>query len=251
MPLPTKPEEPTLINPTSLLLYGLPFTGKTTFLTQLPEPYLILDLDGTSKFMKCCSVLIGSLEELVQTMVEIRNAKNPYKYVAIDSISKLEEFVMNQATKQYNASVTSDKKINHILDLQWGAGHRIVYAKFIELCFGSENNKFCLTSLAPNTIFIGHTKDKWTDEVTTLLDVKAKKSEEKSLVNEETDKVLDLTGKLAAMFLRHIHAVGLVRKAKKGETGKIDFNGTDDTYGARCPHLRGKTIERDWSLIYV
>jgi hypothetical protein len=99
-------------------------------------------------------------------------------------------------------------------------------------------------------IFVGHAKWKWDTETTKIFNVEAKKAEVKSVMTEDIPKVLDLTGKLADIFLKTIDAAGLMYKDKNGKV-KLTFEADVDRYASRCEHLIGKTFEPDWNKIYL
>lgn len=244
MTLPKEPLEPTKINPDLLVLYGVNLCGKTTFAIQLPN-HLLLDFDGTAGFYKCCHVRITNYNELVDVILAIEKAGKPYKHLIIDSVTKLLEICEVQATLVYNAKLPKDKApIRSIIDVPF-SGYPALTAQFIDIVFGTPQITGLVT-LAERIIFTAHARDKWDEEVTKILNVAAKTGETKNIENEPSSKVIALPNKLATSFLSQIHAIGLVLRS-----GKISFNGTEDSYGARCPHLRGVTIDRDWGKIYV
>ncbi len=75
--LPKEIREPLRTNPATLLLYGAPKVGKTTFVSQL-ENNLILDLEHGSEMIRSLSLEINNLEELSDAGAEIYKAGRPF-----------------------------------------------------------------------------------------------------------------------------------------------------------------------------
>lgn len=240
MNLPLKPSPPSARNPELLLLYGLPLCGKTTFATQLPEPYIILDLDGHCKYLTCCHVTAPTFMDVWKFCDAVVAAKKPYKYVVVDSLSSLIAIAEKFSTDSYNSTKKPDQPaVQSIYDLSAGRGFTFLYAKFNILIDR-------LKTIAPHIIFIGHCKDKWDGETSVQMNMETMKGEKRNILEEPTEKILDLPGKLATNFLSQMHAVGYFRKG-----GKIVFEGTADRFGARVAHLNGMTVDADWKNIYL
>ena len=85
--LPTQPVPATSVNPQYLILYGLPKSGKTSCVAQIPNN-LIIDLEGGSTFIDAMAVQARTIEDLGQIAQAIR-AKNEevghkfYKHITI------------------------------------------------------------------------------------------------------------------------------------------------------------------------
>jgi len=247
--LPTGISPPSEKNPRLLLLYGIQLSGKTLFLTKLPEPYLLIDIDGHAGFYSCCRTgKIKSYMEFIELLLSIEKAGKPYKYVAVDSITELVGLCIEHTTAIYNRTKSAkEPEVADIRDVPF-KGYETLYTAFLKL-------ETMLERVAPYIIFIGHVKDKWDGETAKMLDGEARKGVTKNILEEPTDKILDLPGKLANTFLGRMHAVGYFRKGATNPDGtfnnQIIFEGTADRYGSRAEHLRGKTIPADWNLIYV
>jgi hypothetical protein len=241
--LPKAKSAPSLVNPRSLLLYGLALTGKTTFCTKLPEPYLIIDLDGSAGFYECCRTEpVKNFMEFFEVLTALEKSPGAYKYVVLDSISTFEKLVIDQVKVIHNASVEPKYQVQHAFDIPY-SGYTKVYEMFMTFV-----NRIKRT--ASFIIFVGHAKWKWDTETTKIFNVEAKKAEVKSVMTEDIPKVLDLTGKLADIFLKTIDAAGLMYKDKNGKV-KLTFEADVDRYASRCEHLIGKTFEPDWNKIYL
>ena len=91
MELPTKKVKASRKSPKNMIIYGPPKIGKTTVLSQL-EDCLIIDLEAGSDMVDALKIKVNNLKELADAGREIIKQKKPYKYIAIDTISKLEEW---------------------------------------------------------------------------------------------------------------------------------------------------------------
>ena len=218
-------------SPKNMIIYGPPKIGKTTVLSQL-DNCLIIDLENGSDMVDALKVKVNSLAELATLGREIIKQGKPYKYIAIDTISKLEEWCEAEAKKMYKLTAMGKNfdKNNEglsILSLPNGGGYlylRLAYKKWIDR----------LNLLADKVILVGHLRDK-------MLEKKGK---------EVSVKDLDLTGKIKQMTCSNTDAIGYVYR--EGEETMISFNSLEDiTAGTRCEHLKGKTMPMNWSDIYI
>jgi hypothetical protein len=218
-------------SPKNMIIYGPPKIGKTTVLSQL-DNCLIIDLENGSDMVDALKVKVNSLAELANLGREIIKQGKPYKYIAIDTISKLEEWCEAEAKKMYKLTAMGKNfdKNNEglsILSLPNGGGYlylRLAYKKWIDR----------LNLLADRVILVGHLRDK-------MLEKKGK---------EVSVKDLDLTGKIKQMTCSNTDAIGYVYR--EGEDTMISFNSLEDiTAGTRCEHLKGKTMPLKWSEIYI
>ena len=231
MELPTKKVKASRKSPKNMIIYGPPKIGKTTVLSQL-DNCLIIDLEEGSDMVDALKIKVKNLKDLADVGREIIKQKKPYKYVAIDTISKLEEWCEDEA-KQIYMKTPMGKNFEQknpgmsVLSLPNGAGYlylRIAYKKWIDR----------LNKLADHVILVGHLKDK-------MLEKKGK---------EVAVKDLDLTGKIKQITCANADAVGYIFR-EEDET-MISFNSLDDvTAGSRCNHLKGETMPLDWSKIFI
>jgi hypothetical protein len=214
-----------------MIIYGPPKIGKTTVLSQL-EDCLIIDLEAGSDMVDALKIKVNNLKELADAGREIIKQKKPYKYIAIDTISKLEEWCEDEG-KQIYMKTPMGKNFDtknpgmSILALPNGAGYlylRMAYKKWIDR----------LNMLADHVILVAHLKDK-------MLEKKGK---------EVAVKDLDLTGKIKQITCANADAVGYVYR--EGEETMISFDSMDDiTAGSRCEHLKGQTMPLNWSNIFI
>jgi len=231
MELPTKKVKASRKSPKNMIIYGAPKIGKTTVLSQLDD-CLIIDLEDGSDMVDALKVKANSLKELQEIGQQIVNNNKPYKYIAIDTISKLEEMCESYA-KQIYMKTPMGKTFEQknpgasVLSLPNGAGYlylRMAYKEWIDK----------LNKLADHVILVGHLKDK-------MLEKKGK---------EVAVKDLDLTGKIKQITCANSDAVGYI--FREGEETMISFDSLDDiTAGSRCEHLKGKTMPLEWSKIFI
>lgn len=240
--LPTQKVPASSTNPSFLILYGRPKSGKTSCLAQL-DNNLIVDLEGGSTFIEALAVQARSVNDLGEIAQAIR-AKNSevghnfYKHITIDNATRLEEICLSYAATLYRQTpIAKNWKGTDVRTLPNGSGYfyirqavRKVIDMFRELC-----DEF---------ILVGHVKDVQVDQ----------NGEELS------EMALDLVGKLSSIICGEADAVGYLYR--KGNETHISFKGGDGTIKeARAPHLRGKdiviatgnedgTITTDWKQIY-
>ena len=231
MELPTTKVKASRKSPKNMIIYGAPKIGKTTVLSQLDE-CLIIDLEDGSDMVDALKVKANSLKDLQEIGTAIMKEGRPYKYIAIDTISKLEEWCEAHG-KQIYMRTPMGKNFDtknpgmSILALPNGAGYlylRMAYKEWLDK----------LNKLADHIILVGHLKDK-------MLEKKGK---------EVAVKDLDLTGKIKQITCANADAVGYI--FREGEETMISFNSLDDTVaGSRCEHLKGQTMPMKWSSIFI
>ena len=229
--LPKKKVKASRKSPKNMIIYGAPKIGKTTVLSQLDD-CLIIDLEQGSDMLDALKVQANSLKELGEIGKEIFQQGKPYKYVAIDTISKLEEWCEEEG-KQIYLKTPMGKNFEQknpgmsILSLPNGAGYlylRMAYKKWIDR----------LNTLADHVILVGHLKDK-------MLEKKGK---------EVAVKDLDLTGKIKQITCANADAVGYIYR--EDDVTMVSFDSLGDVVaGSRCEHLKGRTMPMEWSDIFI
>lgn len=234
MILPTTPSAVVSTAPRCLILYGLPKVGKTSITSILPDS-LLVDLEHGSDYITALKVQPQTTDDIASLATAINNAKQPYKFLVVDTIDKLEELCEQEATKTYKASVIGKSFTGvSVLELPNGGGYhylRMAFTKYFNL----------LRTLAPYTIFLGHVRDK-------MLTSEGK---------EVSVKSLDLTGKVANIACSNADAIGLLRRDTTGILSAHFSTKDTVTCGSRCSHLVGKTITfsspatlANWKQIY-
>ena len=218
-------------SPKNMVIYGPPKIGKTTMLSKL-DNCLIIDLEDGSDMVDALKVKVNNLSMLATIGKEIIQEQKPYKYVAIDTISKLEEWCEVEGKRIYmktpmGKNFEQKNPGASVLSLPNGAGYlylRIAYKQWIDR----------LNLLADHIILVGHLKDK-------MLEKKGK---------EVAVKDLDLTGKIKQITCAGADAIGYI--FRENEETMISFNSLDDvTAGSRCDHLKGKTMPFEWNKIFI
>ena len=218
-------------SPKNMVIYGPPKIGKTTMLSKL-DNCLIIDLEDGSDMVDALKVKVNNLKELAEVGRTIIKEGKPYKYVAIDTISKLEEWCEVEGKRIYmktpmGKNFEQKNPGASVLSLPNGAGYlylRIAYKQWIDR----------LNLLADHIILVGHLKDK-------MLEKKGK---------EVAVKDLDLTGKIKQITCAGADAIGYI--FRENEQTMISFNSLDDvTAGSRCDHLKGQTMPFEWNKIFI
>jgi|TARA_R100001509_G_C4813529_1_gene197247 Cdc6-like AAA superfamily ATPase len=229
--LPKQKVKATRKSPKNMVIYGPPKIGKTTALSQLDD-CLIIDLEDGSDMVDALKVQVNDLSELTEVGKAIMKDGRPYKYIAIDTITKLEEWCEEDAKRIYMATPMGKNFEQKnpgasVLSLPNGAGYlylRIAYKKWIDR----------LNKLADHVILVGHLKDK-------MLEKKGK---------EVAAKDLDLTGKIKSITCANADAIGYIYR--EDDETMVSFNSLDDvTAGSRCDHLKGQTMPLEWSNIFI
>lgn len=222
--LPTQKVQAVSTDPSYLILYGLPKSGKTSCLAQLPNN-LIIDLEGGSLFVDALAIQARTITDLGEIASAIR-AKNTevghnfYKRITIDNATRLEDICMGYACQIYrNTEMGKNWKGTDITTLPRGAGYvylRTAVKKVIDM----------FRELCDQFILVGHVKDSITD----------KEGEE---INA---KEIDLVGKLGKIVCGMADAVGYVYR-KDNET-HISFKSRGDgtIMEARARHIAGKDV---------
>lgn len=229
MELPKTKIAATRRNPKLLTIFGQSKVGKTTMLASLDD-CLIIDTEEGSDMVDAMKVHVNSLAsmgELYKALIADKKetGKNPYKFIALDTIDNLVGWIEARICKAAN--------VTNLIDIPYGAGYnetRMDTMKWISR----------LKKISDHVILIGHRK--------------------KTIVNDESDitvetSSLELTGRLKNLVMADSDAIGYVFREKQedGSTElKVSFVASDELEcGARPAHLRGKVLPFEWDKIYV
>lgn len=242
--LPTTVVKALTKSPKNMIIFSKPKVGKTTLLAQLPN-CLIIDLESGTDYVDAMKIKASNVGELANIARAIQAAGNPYKYIAVDTITALEEMCIPYAEQLYSNSPMgknwyTEGKVKHgsILNLANGAGYPWLRQAF-------ENMIAMLKPLAPHVILVGHIKD-------TLLEKNG---------SEFNSLDLDLTGKLKRITTSSSDAIGYLYR--KGNKNILSFLTNDEiACGARPEHLRNKeivvsemaedgTVTTHWDQIFI
>lgn len=247
------------INPRNMILFGLPKCGKTTALSKL-DNCLIIDTEEGSGFVSGIKIQIpkekgpvGKFTWLKKLAQKIRDEGYPYDYVAIDTLTQLDEYSEYVGTYTYmnslqGQSFNREKDINgnpikggpmlpythpdydSVHNLPQGFGYRYSRNEMIELYE-------CLQGLGKIcTIFVVHVADKV---------IVSKQGN-----TEVIAKDLSLTGKVRDIISRKVDCIGYVYH--KGDKTMISFAGDENKLGGiRAKHLAGYNSELEWNKIFI
>jgi hypothetical protein len=219
--LPTKKVLATRANPKRLVIYSKPKAGKTSALALLDD-CLLLDFEKGSDYVDAMKLKIDSLQTLKEVGAEIIKAGKPYRYIAVDTVTALEELCLGYAKSLYmDTPMGKTFAGDNVLKLPNGAGYLYLREAFFKILDYIE-------TLVPDDgsiILLGHLKDK-------NIEVAGK---EVSAVD------LDLTGKIKALVCAKADAIGLL--SRKGNQVILNFKTSDEiTCGARPDHLKNQEI---------
>ena len=237
MKLPTEKRKAVQEDPALLLLYGKPKIGKSTILSRL-DNCLILDLERGTKYLDALSIEIDNFEQLKEFTIAMKAEGAPkYKYIAVDTVTALEDVVLPYAAELYRKTpMAKNWKGSDVRTLPNGSGYL-----YLRQAFFNTINQIC--KLAPYVILIGHLKD--------------------TLVNKEGEELsyyeVDLTGKIKGILSGNVDAIGYLYR--KGNKNIINFNPSEEVIcGNRIDYLEGKEIviseksedgiKVNWDLIY-
>lgn len=218
--LPTQKIPSVLQDPKNLILYGVPKIGKTTILSHLNN-CLIVDMESGSDYVEALKVKINNLTELKELCSEINKAGKPYKFIAIDTVTTLEELAKPIALAAYKRTPAGANFEGDILMAPMGSGYaylREAIEKIINM----------IASVTSNIILVGHVKDK-------------------SIVNSSGAEIgnikdFDLIGKTSRILAAKSDAIGFIyRDDDSNLCINFETNG-EATAGARPEHLANKKI---------
>ena len=249
--LPTSVKKGVNKNLTSLVIYGLPKSGKTTALAKLPN-CLIIDTEEGTDYVENAFVMrfpkdlgpLGKYRWLKEVAEEIKKAGRPYDYVAIDTFSELDElaewvgtanYMNSPQGKKFNREENgdpirkADERFESVHTLANGYGYRYSREAILDIFETLRGlGKIC-------TIFICHVTDKMIV---------------KNGSSEVSIKDLALVGKVKDIIPRKVDAIASIYN----ENGKtmISFVGSEfKVGGVRAAHLVGYEGELDWTKIFI
>ena len=242
--LPTGKVPAQALSPRNLIIFSKPKTGKTTLLSQL-DNCLILDLEQGSMYLEAMKVEANSIADIKAVGKAIKEAGNPYDYVAVDTITALEEMCIPYAEELYMKTpmgkgwLTDGKlKYGTVIGLPNGAGYQYLREDFTKVVA-------YIQTWAPRVILVGHVKD-------TVLEKNG---------SDFNSLDLDLTGKLKRITASNSDSIGYLYR--KGKKNILSFKTSDEiACGARPKHLSNQEIvlsEMDengevvthWNKIYI
>ncbi|NCD06160.1 MAG: hypothetical protein EOL97_08580 [Spirochaetia bacterium] len=223
--LPTQVVAAETINPRNLILFSKPKIGKSEAVSKLKN-CLILDLESGTKMFDAMKVEITDINHLFKVIKAIKESDHKYDYIAVDTITKLEEMILPLAEDIYSKTPMGSKwftegklKYNTIIALPNGSGYLYLKLAFVKVINA-------LKALNTNLILIGHVKDIMINKTGvefSALDVA-------------------LTGKLKLLLASDSDSIGYMYRGKNNENF-ISFISSDEVAcGSRSKHLRNANI---------
>jgi hypothetical protein len=219
--LPTQKIAPVRANPKRMVIYSKPKAGKTSALALL-DNCLILDFENGSDYVEALKLKVDSLATLKAVGQEIVKANKPYKYIAVDTVTALEEMCLSYAKTLYmETAMGKNFAGDSVLKLPNGAGYLYLREAFFKILDYIET----LVPEDGSLILLGHLKDK-------MLETNGK---EVSAVD------LDLSGKIKSIVCAKADAIGLL--SRKADKVTLNFKTSEEvTCGARPDHLKNQEI---------
>lgn len=231
-------------NPRLMIWYGQPKTGKSSAVAALNNigKTLVLDLENGYSGLSVYKLKLTKASEIFAVRDAIiektkKDGKPPYRFIALDNVTRLEEFSVPYANKLYRQTPMG-KDWGYLKDelgrIRVEDGKRLVdpEADVRNLPQGGgwgymrtamQNLIEALMGISETLILVGHVKDK-----------------QINLNGEEISQLsLDLTGKTGSIVSGIADAIGLIYR--KGNETHISFIGGDGTIkAARNKHLAEK-----------
>jgi len=224
-----------LVEPKSLLFYGIPKVGKTTIVSKLPNSIIIDFEDGTDYINHDKVVPIKNIDDLFAFGNWYKNQTDKATFLIADSLTAIENMLAVLVKDEYNLkciqSGKPENQIKNYMELAYGLGTSMLRDKYVSLI------KW-LQGLSDRLILIGHVKKK--DVSTENL---------YSILND-----LDLTGKLASIIPSQVDTIGYFYR--EGNKMTMSFVSNNDLIrGSRVSNLANKEIESSdykelWKQIY-
>lgn len=251
---------PSRINPKITLIYGLPKVGKTTLLSLL-ENCLILDTEKGAETLEVARIPINSISgptmltekgdvaftsadsvynEIMKIGIEEfqrtqRKPKPPYKFLAIDTLDKFEDYCETEATRKFMLTPIGKGMYEKghfetsVLQIPQGGGYYYLRNEMLE-----QIDRFA--QICEYLILVSHVKEKNLNKAGI----------------EVTVRDISLTGKLGSMVAAKADAIAYIYR----EMGKPGLMVSFETYegsvmGARIPRLAGRKFPFDWKEIYA
>jgi hypothetical protein len=225
--LPTGKAPAVTASPSNLIIFSKPKTGKTTLIAEL-DNCLLLDLENGSNYVSAMKIQANSIADIKEIGTAIFADNKPYDYIAVDTITKLEDICIPYAEELYSKTPMGKNwfnpenggklKYGNILGLPEGAGYfwtRQAFTKVIDY----------ILTWAPYVIFVGHVKDTQLEKTGGTFNAMD----------------LDLTGKLKRITTSNSDAIGYLYR--KGNKNILSFKTNDEiSCGARPEHLRNEEI---------
>lgn len=232
--IPNAPQKPRTGFPTNdtWLVYGQPKIGKTTLLSQFPDP-LLIDLEGGAANISGYVVKPNNLDELSELISELEGpAGRKFKTIGLDSIDVVYDWIEEETCLDLS------KKFKMKIDQIGEAPNGTDWAEARKRLLGFVH---AWRALGKTIVFIAHAKSVM--------------SEKGSIVQKA--RTIDLPGKLAHRFPAKVDHIAFCYAEKERDvrnkvtiTRWISFQPYEDLEaGSRCRELEGKIVPMSFKAI--
>lgn len=144
--LPTKKTQPTTKR-LSMLIYGAPKIGKSTFCSRIPNSIFIATEPGLDH-LSTYRMDVHSWMEILEALALLSKGDHPFDTVVIDTVDRACAMCAEAIVDKYNKS-NPDSQITDIGDIGFGRGYRYMQAEFSRVV-----NK--LFSMGMSVVFTSH-----------------------------------------------------------------------------------------------
>jgi len=227
--LPETKSTVTVVNPTTLVLFGGTKQGKTTMVANL-EGNLVIDLEGGTRYYECLAIDVPKISEekeltqwevLKSIVLDLKKyktenkGKNKYPYITLDTAGVLEDIIMPYAIALYKVEPRNKNyQGNNLRTVPNGAGWAYIREAFFNVI--AMFQLYC-----DSLIIVAHTKSKTINKNGQELDVLD----------------IDVSGKMSQMLAAKAEAIALVYR--KDNQTIFSFKGEQlIVSGARPKHLK-------------
>lgn len=262
--LPDKPVPALFEDPRVMVIYSLPKTGKTPCAAALPNS-IIFDFEGSTDMIAAVKLKIialkpppeGETDEAAvarrklgqyyfsEAILAIRANPGKYKFGIFDTITKLADWCILDATLAYMSSPIGKNFNRYTLADQIATNGKVGEGML------KPRKEWDMVTILPKGLgwsFVWEAYEKWINFIRELiphviLNGHIKTSAMVNKAGKEVDsKDLDLMGKLKGITTGMMaDAIGYMYRA--GNKNFISFKPTDEVQcGSRVPHLEGKDI---------
>lgn len=243
----TELSNPIRKTPKTLLIYAPQKAGKSTVMAGLTKEFA-----GEAKIL--CNEISGydalesnvyytlTLKSFMDSLKQLRDDPGPFKYVVIDGLTKLNEWAFTKGTLNYMNTIQG-KKWNSVVDVAGNIVKRFNpnSPEWNDVTESGQNGwrwqREVMLDIMDNyilnfpphvtIILVGHVKDKVTSgEVGSVID----------------KRQVDLTGKLADLFLGRIDATAVLQRDQNKGYLSFDYNESEFNSGSRYDYLTGRIL---------
>ena len=218
--LPDNPKPPEKEFPATFLIYGDTKIGKTFSLTKLKDN-LLIDLEKGALTYEALRVTVSTYDEFKKLSQELAKNRNKYKFITIDTLDMLIEWLEIEVVKEWNDAqkkVKTPEYVKVYSEIPYGKGYDLVRLK-------ARRWINFLRSVAPHLILIAHVR--------------------RTIVATDTmveidDANIDLTGKLKTLIFKDMDLISYA--FRRGNQLKLSFKHSKITGGGRFPRFDDKII---------